>query len=245
MLEKYVHDPAIVGKVTMIKSSQAGSEFSGLPFSSTTMGSVFMRQPRSVGAESSRATKSPAVSEAGSLPGQPQSGANRHTPQPSPATYAQTAAPQPATALAGFDQRPLPVFGTLGKSIIVVNADGHRIDLPLPPKSAAASESFNRKTHGGGKRFCNMHHLYGLCTGNCGYLHGQLTAGEKLVMRQRLRLVKCYDGGNCRNPLCFYAHHCACHGQEKGQLKKCNFPVSMHGVSPAGWREVDTGAGSV
>ncbi|GAB1316540.1 hypothetical protein MFIFM68171_06750 [Madurella fahalii] len=229
MLEKYVYDPTVVGKVTMIKSPQAGSEFSALPFGSTTMDPVFTGWFRSGGAGSHRAAKTPAVSETG-----------RNSPPPT--TYASRAGVlQQATAPPESKPRPLPLFGTVGSDVIVVNADGHRLDLPLPPKSAAVSESFNRKTYGGGKRFCNMHHLYGWCSGNCGYLHGQLTAGEKLVMRHRLRLEKCHDRGKCRDPLCFYGHHCACHGQ----AKKCNFPASMHGVDTAGWKEVSASASSV
>jgi hypothetical protein len=114
--------------------------------------------------------------------------------------------------------RPLPLFGSLDKTIILINADGHRIDLPLPPKSAKVADTFNRKTYVGGNRFCNMYHLYGSCSGNCGYLHGTLT-----------------ERGKCRDPLCFYGHHCAC----LGLGKKCNFPVAMHGVGVKRWWEVD------
>jgi hypothetical protein len=107
--------------------------------------------------------------------------------------------------------------------------------MPLPPKSASATEAFSRKTNTGDKRFCNMYHLYGSCPGGCGYLHDPLTPGEKLVMRHGLRKEKCRVGGKCRDPLCFYGHHCAC----LGPGKKCNFPVAMHGVDVTSWREVD------
>ncbi|KAL2134834.1 hypothetical protein VTI74DRAFT_10730 [Chaetomium olivicolor] len=152
-------------------------------------------------------------------------------------TYAsRTAASQPVANPPISTPRPLPVWGTRDKSIVLVNADGHRIDMPLPPKSAAAFENFNRKTYRDGKRYCNMYHLYGSCSGSCGYLHEQLTAAERLVMRHRLRGEKCLDRGKCRDPLCFYGHHCAC----STLGKKCSFPAVTHGVDVTSWREVDT-----
>jgi hypothetical protein len=131
------------------------------------------------------------------------------------------------------------VYGSLDKSTILINADGHRIDMPLPPRSATVAESFNRKTHGSGKRFCNMYHLYGTCLGSCGYLHDPLTAAEKLVMRHKLRAEKCHDRGKCRDAACFYGHHCAC----PGAGKKCNFPAAMHGVDMVSWKGVNAGLG--
>lgn len=153
---------------------------------------------------------------------------------------ARAAASQPKPAPPAASSRPRPTFGTIDKQIILINAYGHRIDMPLPPRSATVAESFSRKKYVGGKRFCNLYHLYGACLGDCGFLHGSLTASEKLVMRHRLRGEKCHDRGACRDPTCFYGHHCTC--AKTG--KKCNFPAAMHGVDLNSWREVVTGDGA-
>lgn len=239
MLEKFVHVPEIVGKVTMIKSFQTGNEFASLPFRSVTMESVFKSHRLGLGAGPISKTKNGGLESAVSADGfmaYPVSSSGIPTAGLSPATTyaARAAALQPTTS-----SRSRPIFGTVNKSIILVNAYGHRIDMPLPPRSATIAESFNRKTYGGGKRFCNMFHLYGACLGDCGFLHTSLTAGEKLVMRHKLRGEKCHDRGACRDPLCFYGHHCTC--LKTG--KKCGFPAKMHGVDLTSWREVDTGAG--
>jgi hypothetical protein len=246
MLEKFVHNRTLVKKVTIITSFQTGSEFAGLPFPTTTMNAVFRASPLSpVGGSKPGTQRAPANAAAAPANGHPvpvnavipppSSGAGNLRSSP-PATYASRAAAlQDSAASHPSSPRPLPLFGSLDKTIILINADGHRIDLPLPPKSAKVADAFNRKTYVGGNRFCNMYHLYGFCSGNCGYLHGALTEGEKLVMRHRLRKQGCSEGGKCRDPLCFYGHHCACLGPEK----KCNFPVGMHGVNVTSWREVE------
>lgn len=249
MLEKYVHNPAVVGKVTVVKSFQVGREFAGLPFPSTTLESVFRGRPIGLGTGPFATVKNAIPVASGvaapnnslsSLAQLSASGQNTKRSSP-PTTYASRAAgPQGSLQSSTSDPRPLPVFGPRSKDIILVNADGHRIDMPLPPKSAAAADSFYRKTRTDGKRFCNMYHLYGSCSGNCSYLHDPLPAGEKLVMRHNLRAEKCHDRGNCRDPLCFYGHHCAC----SGLGKKCSFPLTMHGVDVTSWREVNTAVSS-
>ncbi|KAH6855903.1 hypothetical protein B0I37DRAFT_442664 [Chaetomium sp. MPI-CAGE-AT-0009] len=212
MLEKFVHVSAVVGKVTMVKSFQTGSEFVSLPFRSVTMENVFKGHRLGPGGLSAYPISSPVIPTTESSPVSP------------PVTYAaRAAAPQPTAAPSASGSRPRPTFGSLGKSIILINAYGHRIDMPLPPRSSAVAESFNRKTHVGGNRFCHMYHLY-----------------EKLVIRHKVRAEKCHDKGKCRDPLCFYGHHCGC----PGPGKKCHFPAAMHGVDMTSWREVDTALGA-
>ncbi|KAK3294151.1 class I glutamine amidotransferase-like protein [Chaetomium fimeti] len=81
-----------------------------------------------------------------------------HVPSPTttsapPVSYAARAAPShPAAAVPASKPRYRPTFGSVDKSIILINAYGHRIDMPLPPRSGTVAESFNRKTHIGGKR---------------------------------------------------------------------------------------------
>ena len=238
MLEKYVHTSAVVvKKVTLVKSFQTGSEFAGLPFQSTTMDTVFRRSPLSHGPGSTfGATNFKSKDLAAQVNGYPVVSVPTR-----PATFvSRTAASQPTAGPPNINPRPLPVFGTLDKNIVLINANGHRIDMMLSPRSLEVAEAFHIKTYIGGKRFCNTYHLCGSCSGSCGYLHDSLTAGEKLAMRHVLRRQKCGDRGKCRNALCFYGHHCACPGG-----KRCAFPVVMHGVDVASWREVNTAIGGI
>jgi hypothetical protein len=242
MLEKFVHLPEIVRKVTLIKSFQTGSEFATLPFRSVTMGSVFRGHRLGLSAGPSSKIKNggfePFVGAGGftaypiSSSATPVSASAIQTTGFSPpVSYAARAAvsqPNPRS-------RPLPIFGTVDKNILLINADGHRIDMPLPPRSATVADSFKRKTQAGGKRFCNMYHLYGACLGDCEFLHTPLTAGEKLVLRHQLRRQKCRDRGECRDPLCLYGHHCTC--PKTGM--KCSFPTVMHGLDVASWTAVN------
>ncbi|KAK4448364.1 hypothetical protein QBC34DRAFT_381271 [Podospora aff. communis PSN243] len=258
MLEKYVlSNSSATEKVTLLKSFQTGSEYAALPFASTTMETIFRNRRLSIGGGqpstpiltsqySTTATNgSPMTSTIPPLsrtdsslssyepstPGTPTvttaQAIVRNTP---PATYATRAAvsasPPPPLS------RPLPMFGTLGSNIILVNADDQRIDFPLPQKSASAVEKLHQKTHIGGKRYCNMFHLYGACSG-CNYLHDPISAAEKIVLRHRLRNERCHDRSKCRDPMCFYGHHCSC-----PMSKKCHFPGNMHNVDVSTWREV-------
>ncbi|KAK4032531.1 hypothetical protein C8A01DRAFT_41030 [Parachaetomium inaequale] len=238
MLEKFVHSPEVVEKVTLVKSFQVGTEFSRLPFQSTSMEALFRDRPLTPrGASTSNAKDFLSAQVAVTPNGTSGSPTNKSSP---PATYAsRAAAPQAVAILPTSTPRPLPVFGTIDKDTILVNADGHRLDMPLPSKSGSVAERFNRRTYAGGLRYCNKYQLSGTCPGNCAFLHVPLKEEEKLVMRHKLRAEKCHDRGKCRDPLCYYGHHCAC----SGVGKKCNFPVVMHGVDVASWKEVNAGLG--
>lgn len=251
MLEKVVHNPMVAEKVTLLKSFQTGSEYASLPFASTTMGTVFRNRRLSIGG----GQVSTPILSAQYRPSTPpvpalsrtDTGLSLYEPltpstptmvvvQPMarnspPVTYATRAAvsasppPQPG--------RPLPVFGALASNVILLNADDHRIDTALPLKLASAVEKLHQKTYVGGKRYCNNYHLSGACGGDCNYLHDPISSAEKNVLRHRLRGEKCHDRGRCRDPLCFYGHHCSC-----PMSKKCHFPGNMHNIDMSTWREV-------
>lgn len=232
MLEKYVHIPAVSEKVTLLKSFQTGKEFDKLPFVSTTMDSVFRKCPLGEGpsrtalpdgsvanvSDGTAPTRETLPPTASATPVQANGG--------STTTYA-------ARAATPFTVRPLPLFGSLGQGVVIVNAESYRLDCPLPPKSRVASDSIHQKTVVGRKRYCNMYHLSGNCDGKCGYLHEALTSDEKLVLRHRLRGEKCKELGRCRNPRCFYGHHCSC-----SSPRKCIFPSNAHNVDVSTWREL-------
>ncbi|KAK4247322.1 hypothetical protein C7999DRAFT_14664 [Corynascus novoguineensis] len=231
LLEKYVDSPTVVKKVTMVKSFQTGHEFAGLgSFSSTTMETIFRNRPIVVGGM---------APEGGPLTS---NGSMKRSNSPTMGTYAtRAAASQTSVVLSASKSRPPPMFGPLDKTAMLINASGHRIDMPLPQRSAAAIESFNRKIKQ--KRFCNKFHLHGTCPyepDSCDYAHDPLTPAEKLVMRYALRRQMCSYRGDCRDPLCFYGHHCMC----SGAGSNCKFPLSLHGVDVNSWREVEAPSGA-
>ena len=55
-LHNYVRHPAALEKVTLVKASRVGGEFSGLPFKTTTMHQVFWNAPVPYGAGLASAT---------------------------------------------------------------------------------------------------------------------------------------------------------------------------------------------
>lgn len=259
MLEKYVRNVPVAEKVTLLKSFQTGSEYAALPFASTSMASVFRTRRLSIPPGSqvgSLAVQYPPTDYHTPPPGQmspkretaptPPSSApstpttttialhTTSTKPTSPATYAARAAVAALTPPPGLS-RPIPTTTSLPDNVILLNANDHRIDATLPPKSAGATDRIHHKTTISGKRYCNPFHLSGSCSGGgCSYSHEPLSVAEKLVLRHRLRGEKCHERGRCRDPRCYYGHHCGgC-----GSAKKCNFSVGMHGVDVESWREV-------
>ncbi len=214
--------------MTLVKSFKTGYEFSKLPYPHTTMDSVFRKLPL---VEVLPSTDSSVVRNGcGQLVTPHTNGTALPTittpamaPRSSSTTYA---------AQAGASVRPLPQLGTLGPAAILLNDHDLRVDCLLPAKSVAASEIQYQKSREG-KRYCNKFHLCGSCEGNCGYLHDPLHPAEKLVKRHFLRGEKCKKGGQCREPKCFYGHHCDC-----PQTKKCAFPPSLHNIDVSTWRIV-------
>lgn len=164
MLEKYVHMDSVVEKVTLVKSFQTGSEYATLPFASTSMGSVFRSRRLSMpsGSIGSLAVQYPSMSLGQISP-------KREGPSSSPSSVAST-----PTSLSGAKITPPPTYATraaiilskspadvsrlvpsavfLAENTILVNADEHRIDATLPPKSSVAVDRVHSKTTLGGKR---------------------------------------------------------------------------------------------
>jgi hypothetical protein len=140
----------------MIKSFQTGSEFTGLPFPTMTMDAVFRGHPlASVGGRKPGTQKAQANGWAAPANGHlvPVASSSSSAGKPGsspPVTYtSRAAASQNGAAPGPSSSLPLPLFGTLSKNSVLINADAHRIDMPLPPKSASATEAFSRKTNTG------------------------------------------------------------------------------------------------
>ncbi|RYP82292.1 hypothetical protein DL770_005630 [Monosporascus sp. CRB-9-2] len=226
-LEKYDREPSAAKKITLLRSFQTGREFSSLGLPSITFESVFRKDPLPEGNLVVSGKADDSVRAPSSVNSKTPSSTNGITQAPQgPSSYAQQVALLPSNGA-----RPLPRFGTIGVDAVLVNDGGHRLDCPLPKASEIVAHAFGAKTKIDGKRYCNRYHLYGSCPGGCGYLHQRMTDAEKLVQRHRLRGQICHDRGHCRDPRCFYGHHCTC-----SQPGNCRFPANMHGVDVTTWK---------
>lgn len=203
-LEDYTANPSLVARVTLLHGFRVGREFGALQCQSMKMESVFrsdlVRSP-------SAPTKSPASDSdmASSTKG---------------LTWAQIGGQGNAKVNPTSTNTVDP-----GSGLVLVNADGQRVDgqLPVPPKDAL--DSWHHKTKVAGVKFCRMYHLSGYCGGGCSYSHGPLSEGEKLVCRRQLRLEACHARLQCRDPNCFYGHNCSCRKRQT-----CKFSSEMHDV---------------
>jgi hypothetical protein len=194
MLEDFALDSAVVDRITLLYSSNVGHEFKKLPFRHTRMEGIF----RTASPNHLRPTKAISSTETG-------------------------------VALAGSDRTSdgvvIPtIVGTPSVSNVLVNGHGHRIDGVLPRPSPSALDSWNHKIKVANMRYCRMYHLNGSCQGGCGYSHGPLLEGEKVVYRVMLRGEACHTGLKCRDAKCHYRHNCPCKKQ------CCKFAKEMHGI---------------
>ncbi|KAH7082404.1 hypothetical protein FB567DRAFT_531213 [Paraphoma chrysanthemicola] len=210
MLEDFAFDSTVVDRITLLLSFNVGQEFKKLPFRCTRMEKVF----RTTLPSHLRITKAVSYAE------NPRVDDSRLTTRK---TWA---------ALAGSDRTsdegvaPIMVERP-PRSNVLVNEQGHRIDEALPQPSPSALDSWNHKVKVANMRYCRMYHLNDSCQGECGYSHGPLSDGEKLVYRVMLRGEVCHTGLKCRDAKCHYRHNCLCKKQ------RCKFPVEMHGIDRA------------
>ncbi|KAI1089806.1 hypothetical protein F5B19DRAFT_495092 [Rostrohypoxylon terebratum] len=97
----------------------------------------------------------------------------------------------------------------------LVNASGERVDEGLPycdPEAEsrlqmrAASEDRIMKKKGP----CNRWHLNARCDiNNCPYYHGErLGPDEQIALKRKARSMLCAKRSVCRDPDCFWGHHC-------------------------------------
>ncbi|KAI3529004.1 C-x8-C-x5-C-x3-H type zinc finger protein [Colletotrichum abscissum] len=83
-------------------------------------------------------------------------------------------------------QTPMSTKTTQPKYYLM-NADGQRIDEPLPKVDSALEKGFNMRMASLGKKFCNNHHLHGKCNyPGCNYIHGnKLIASEMILLKKK------------------------------------------------------------
>lgn len=119
------------------------------------------------------------------------------------------------------------------KKYFLVNANNERVDEPLPKPPQPAYEMIkNRiKNENGGKNFCNQCYFFG--PDNCNmandYRHGKadLTPGEELVLRQKVRGIPCSTSSWCQEVDCPYGHNCR-YGSNCTNSGACKFAITHH-----------------
>ncbi|KAI1106177.1 hypothetical protein F4804DRAFT_330546 [Jackrogersella minutella] len=92
----------------------------------------------------------------------------------------------------------------------LVNSVGERVDEPIPPYDVAAEQRLQKRNEMERRGPCNRFHLNGHCdVMGCTYYHEErLGPAEQLVLRARARGSLCSHKTSCRNPGCFWGHHC-------------------------------------
>ncbi|KAL4914636.1 hypothetical protein BDW62DRAFT_213286 [Aspergillus aurantiobrunneus] len=183
----------VAKKISLLYPFEIGGEFASLKFQSTKLEDVFRTEPVN----------------------------QRQSPTPiQPALHISTPDTQ-ATASLGWEAR---LGGTgftapgvtsrkiedLPPGLVYVNEREQRLDAVYPRPSPEALVTWSHKVKNAKMRYCRKYYLQGGCGGGCGYSHGPLTEGEILAFRHDLQLEKCHAGVKCRDPRCFYGHHCSC-----------------------------------
>lgn len=117
----------------------------------------------------------------------------------------------------------------------LVNSSGQRIDEPLPPTDAISEERFRERCEMESRGPCNRYHLTGSCEEpSCTYFHGvRFGAGEQLLLKVKARSILCYRGSACKNPDCYWGHHCK-YGVQRCSRLNCSF-ISTHDVDVVSW----------
>lgn len=207
VLEDFVHEPAIVEKITLLHSFSVGGEFRKLPFQSVMMGSVLRT----------------------SLPGASAVQTTVESPTEKTAVASHSSATKTWASLAKAGENNAATLASVKAHMpqVLVNAAGQRIDVKLPRPPQAAIASWNHKTKVVNMKYCRKYQLNGGCEGVCNYSHGPLSDDERLVYQLILKREVCNDRLKCRDLECFYGHNCSC------KKLSCKFPREMHGIDDA------------
>lgn len=221
-LSPYKHDQKIAPKITLIETHGTRPKFYELGFGMTKFPGIFRTE------DFSRITTSFASQEP-----------NRATTpvlSPSGATsWATSARTGLATSSGTIDIAPAKRASDGNtKKYYLVNAQDERVDeqLPNPPPRAQHQLDTRVQDENGGLNFCNQCNFFGpeTCDKLTSFRHGKanLTPGEQLVLRQKVRGLPCSVGSWCFDPKCPYGHHCR-FGYKCNKGEQCRF-VSTHHV---------------
>ncbi|OTA91164.1 hypothetical protein M434DRAFT_32965 [Hypoxylon sp. CO27-5] len=210
-LRPYQLETSTSAKISLLETTPPSYEFQELGFRRVKFTDVFRSEPLPDGPPSPSATLS--------------------TPPPSaskPPNYASVASTwsspdHPIKEFKNLAVTPDSPSRSTSTRYYLVNASGERVDEPLPQPDSISKQRFRERCEREGSQPCNRWHLIGTCeVPMCTYFHGErLSPGEQLVLRIRARGTFCAYKGSCRNPDCYWGHHCK-YGH-KCQRLNCTF----------------------
>ncbi|POS69210.1 C-x8-C-x5-C-x3-H type zinc finger protein [Diaporthe helianthi] len=239
-LSPYKHDQKIAPKITLIESHNTRPKFHELGFRMTKFPGIFRTE------DFSHPTKlhPPAISTA------VLQDRNRANGVASPPQLLESRAPTPVMSPSGagswassarngmtssskvIDIKPAKRASDV-KKFYLVNAQNERVDGPLPKAPPQAHESLlNRiERENGGRNFCNQCNFFDpeTCSTQADFKHGKadLTPGEELVLRQKVRGILCPQGSWCEVFDCPFGHHCR-YGSNCNNPGACKFATTHH-----------------
>jgi hypothetical protein len=236
ILIPYQHDNEKRTKITLLETLPAERGFLGLNFAMVRFPAIFNSEELQIAPQRPqtlphRLSNTPAAA----LPLKP---VVKPSPVASPGPNAAVPNTWAGTAVKnGVAEKTVSIApiksGTTAQKFILYNADGYRIDGPMPPATFKDVNSLHDRINSG-KKLCNEFFLRGKC-GNgagCHFSHeGKLNQGEILALRHKARTLSCSDMESCEDYNCFYGHNCPY--ERSGACKKGNdcYFLDVHGIN--------------
>ncbi|KAI1479191.1 hypothetical protein K445DRAFT_314129 [Daldinia sp. EC12] len=221
-LRPYQLETSICNKISLLETTQPPREFGELVFRRVRFNDVFRSE----------------LLPEGWLPPTPPPSTGKPAPvtpisATKPTSYAGMASWTSTVPFVNSFKRPAttPVKSLKAspRKFYYVNAEGQRVDGPLPQADAYSEQRFKERCEEEGNRKpCNRYHLHGICEENsCLYYHGEpLSLGEQLILRIKARGSLCNYKGSCKSVDCYWGHHCR---YQKCQRLNCAF-ATTHGI---------------
>lgn len=253
-LSPYKHDPVIASKLTLIESYNTNPNYYDLGFRMTSFPKVFRQQDFAQMDALPRITTNPrdkhspptstnhngtpgasAMSEPSESPAVPPAKVPSQAPSLPPVSAQGSACDAVGMGGVSNDQKTnaAPNKKTTQKqpSYYIANRDDERLDQPLPPTKATATQSFTKRTRK--KDFCL------LCAFNgpdaCAQVdlrtqHGDpnLSSDEFIVLQHKARHFRCKRDAYCGKPECPRSHHCPYGSQACDQGDACLWASTHH-----------------
>ncbi|OAL52272.1 hypothetical protein IQ07DRAFT_670639 [Pyrenochaeta sp. DS3sAY3a] len=119
---------------------------------------------------------------------------------------------------------------------VLVDARGHRLDLPMDAPTDEQFKKFQARTARG--KLCTFLHLGRFCkTRNCGFDHNPIDADVQCSLKYAMRSSPCASKGACRRVDCIFGHVCQKGRCANGKATSCPFGTAAHlaGMCPLTW----------
>lgn len=259
-LDRIKHDPIKAGRITLLATTPMLKGFAELTsFKSTRFETVFKSEPlpdlpvypviasssRPLNQVSARPPLRPTVNQDTLSEPSPGASAVSTSRSTTPSTATAESGEVKGDSWASVGKSGAPSNGNISiaptstkkttKKYAYYNKEGQRLDLPLPPKDAAAYQSLEARMKKSGKKLCNHWHLGGKCENgdHCMFQHEpKLTPAQLNVLRYKTRSLACKNR-YCENIDCYLGHQCALE-RDQGYCSfsdECHFRAS-HGMDP-------------